>query len=149
MFKICCLFDFDHTATLRNPGATFYVQMESFAFPDSEWYDLPLSVLDMWCWNLIENFKSLTAEFTLYFMDGPYLIRCIKDNGNVTMQFIDNHKDDERVILQREITFSELKYGIYDGACELISVLSTQKNVESTVFRSLEKRVKKLKKIIK
>lgn len=148
MFKICCLDDFDYPNISQDAGATIYVDINDIAFPDKEWYDLPLSVLDMWCWNLIENLKPLTAEFSLHFMDGPYFIKCLKDNGNVKMQFIDNHKEDEQIFNEYIITFNELTNCVYEAACELVSILANHKIVDLPVLESLKKRLKKINKLI-
>ena len=81
-------------------------------------------------------------------MDGPYFIKCLKDNGHVKMQFIDNHKEDEQIFNEYIITFSELTSCIYEAACELVSILANHKIVELPVLSSLKKRLKKIKKLI-
>lgn len=148
MFRICCLDDFDYPNIARDSGATIYVDINDTAFPNNEWYDLPLSVLDMWCWNLIENFKPLITEFSLHFMDGPYFIKCLKENGNVKMQFIDNYTEHEQILNEHIITFNELMNGIYEAACELVSILENHKIVELPILTSLKKRLKMIKKLI-
>ena len=146
MFTITCLYDFNYSNIAYDPGATIFVEINGTPFPDDEWYDLPVSVLDMWCSNLIKNSKPSSAEFSLYFMDGPYFIKCIKDNSVVKMQFIDNHGDDEHVLIECDLSFHELAKAIYEAAVELVFELTNHKIVRIPVLPELKKKLKKMEK---
>ena len=147
IFNICCLYDFNYLDITNEPGATIYVDINGMTFPDNQWYDLPVSVLDMWCWNLIENSKFLTAEFSLCFMDGPYFIKCLKDDSIVKMQFIDNHTDNEKILMEYIATFNELTNVICESANELISTLANHKVEKSPTLLSLKRKANKVKKL--
>lgn len=143
MFQICCPADFDYAHILRDSGATIYVNVEDRCFPDDQWWDLPLSVLEMWCWNLRRNAKLPSAEFSLCFMEGPYSIRCKKDRASVKMQFI----QDEEILYESAATFDELKTAVYIASTELVSSLEKHGIVKFRRMSGLKKEMKKLNRL--
>ena len=54
----------------------FFIEVDGKCFPADDWFDIPISVIYMWCYNLhefITHPKQKVCE--LYFMDGPYSLR--------------------------------------------------------------------------
>jgi len=65
----------------------------------------------MWCENIIVNvINAKSSEFELFFMDGPFVIECKKDQDQVQMKFVNNRKskiiETEYIIGTEELTKS-------------------------------------------
>lgn len=83
-------FDNDFYYANNTVDSTFYIEINGKYFPDKEWTDFPLSVLDMWINVIISIYHQPDIEFTLDFMDGPWHIDCSKKGNTIHMQCIDN-----------------------------------------------------------
>ena len=147
-FKICYKDDFDYSNIEGDPGATIYVLINGgYAFPDNEWFDLPLSVMDMWGWNITENYKLKNAEFTLCFMDGPFYIKCQRNGDELKMQCINNRKDDELIESECIYSFKALTCQIYEVASELLECFNSKGLSGHEMLKRFKKKVKKVGKI--
>ncbi len=104
MFTIVYEEDFNYSKTSQNIYSTFFVKCNDIEFPDREWLDFPFAVLKMWCEKVLtEVIEVQNSEFSLYFMDGPFYIYCIKNDTEINMQFINNRKNK---IIQNEVVIS-------------------------------------------
>ncbi len=77
-------------------SGTIWIEAESRGFPESQWSDLVLGVLNMWLGNM-DNFitKNLEQE-RLLFMDGPFEIRILrKDKQLLLLSFVKNDTNEE------------------------------------------------------
>lgn len=55
---------------------TIFVELNGTCFPEDRWFDLPLSVLEMWSDQLCGFFRHPGNQpITLRFMDGPFAVR--------------------------------------------------------------------------
>lgn len=128
-FEIIIGNQYDYYNISKNVSSIFYIKINGdFAFPDEEWTDLPISILDMWCSNLMENKGISVADFSLFFMDGPFFIRCSKLNERVILRFINNRKDDERIVIEGSISYKELVDEVSYAGNNLISLI--EKDIE-------------------
>ena len=116
MFKICFEEDYDYSEISHNVYSTFYVNLNGVNFPDSQWTDFPVSVLIMWCENLLLDQSS----FILFFMDGPYYIECQRKNDNVRMRLVEN-RTVKKIVAEETICFDDLKSIINKTAIDLIT----------------------------
>lgn len=55
-------------------------------FPDEQWEDFCLYMLNGWLADLIASKMLQKANFSLCFMDGPYCLLCQKEGSGVTIQ---------------------------------------------------------------
>lgn len=121
MFTIYFEKNYDYSQTSHNVYSTFYVNLNGVNFPDNQWFDFPVSVLIMWCENLLSN----KASFTLYFMDGPYYIECQHTNDIVNMRLMEN-RTTPKVIMDGIIPYEDLKSSILGASVNLtVSVNQT------------------------
>jgi hypothetical protein len=153
-FEIIIGDDYDWSKDFKpySVTATFYTRVNNDAvFPDQQWTDFPISVLSMWCSNIIENFKVPKSEFTLYFMDGPFYVNCKRSQSDVEMCFINNRKDDDFIEYRCGIQFMDLAKEIHVKSTEiLVDISRVEKNVkEISSLEELTKYVQKLGKLIK
>lgn len=69
-------------------STVFYVKLNNYCFPDSQWTDLTYDVLMMWVAEIVRG-QSVLTKRTLYFMDGPYRIEITKaSNTEVSLHFL-------------------------------------------------------------
>lgn len=123
MFIIRYIDDFEYSQVSKNIYGTFYVECNSVSFPDSQWTDLPIAVLRMWCENIISSVTNTTEEkFQLCFMDGPFSIECKRKLDTVKMEFVDKGKH-RKVYTETVINIWELARSIYKTSIELLDRL--------------------------
>lgn len=114
--------DYQYSNLSKNITSTFFVVINGGnMFPDDSWFDFPVTVISWWCAELINASDKSNANFKLYFMDGPYYINCRKIFENVNMEFIDNQKNEDKIILNKTLTFRKLMDEIYSSALELVT----------------------------
>ncbi len=139
MFKVCFEEDFDYSKVSRNLYSTFYVDLDGVNFPDNQWTDFPISVLLMWCENLLSDQNS----FTLFFMDGPYCIECQRVSDNVHIQLIEN-RTIKKILKNKTICFKDLKSGILKASTDLITSVNQKIVGKVDDMEKLERLIKKL-----
>jgi hypothetical protein len=102
-------------------GGTIYVTgPDAVPFPDDSWYDLPIDVMRMWCWNMLTNLNKSQASFDLLFMDGPYQIKVSKKNNDVNISFEFDDGSGFKSTEKFDIKFFDLANEIYRSANRLI-----------------------------
>ena len=78
MFEIVVGSDFQFSTISGNYTCTFYCRNDEISFPDDEWTDFALHVLDGWLNELQMISTQKEANFRLWFEDGPFWIECTK-----------------------------------------------------------------------
>ena len=147
VFKVLVKDDFEYCSISEGAGATIYTLINgTFAFPDNEWHDLPFSILDMWCWNLLQNDRSKDAEFELCFMDGPFYIRCQRNGGEVNMRCIRESLQGEIVEAVCVESFANLTRQVYETACQLLNAFEAKQLGKLSGKRRLIKKLKRIRK---
>lgn len=64
----------------NNVSSGYYVQIDDVSFPDKQWIDLSVSVIEMWLEVLNRHLLGTENESILNFMDGDYEIRLHKES---------------------------------------------------------------------
>lgn len=121
MFEICFTDDFyyaDGTA-----DTVFYIRVNGVYFPDDQWTDFAVAVLQMWISDVLDNYRSDHAEFDLYFMDGPYSVHCIKQGPTVHMRCV----EDKRTIIT-----------IAEGDVQITEMIRELADVSDRVIRAVK-----------
>lgn len=76
-------------------NCNFYVILDNTAFPSNDWDDFGLSIVGMWMSEIynkvIVSSQKNNQAFELYFMDGPYYLKCRKRGDIVEIAAIDDH----------------------------------------------------------
>ena len=76
-------------------NCNFYVILNNIAFPSNDWDDCGLSIVGMWMSEIynkvIVSSQKNNQAFELYFMDGPYYLKCRKCGDIVEISAIDDH----------------------------------------------------------
>lgn len=76
-------------------NCNFYVILSNIAFPSNDWDDFGLSIVGMWMSEIynkvIVSSQKNKQAFELYFMDGPYYLKCRKCGDIVEISAIDDH----------------------------------------------------------
>ena len=143
MFKIYLGNDLSCPGT--SIDATFYVNINGRAFPDSQWTDLILSVLEMWADNMVGAYENMHTEFCLYFMDGPYYIDCIRDGIKVQISCIEERVN-RTIIANCVIDFDFLVDEIIDVSYKVIQAVGkcgfNQLDTCKSLKRSLQQLIK-------
>lgn len=148
MLQLILKDDFIYYDTSKNICSTFYVKANDTAFPDDKWYDLPISVFTIWNENIIKYNNKKRCEFKLFFMDGPFYIECQKEGNNVLMRFI-NNKISPIEKYTFETTFSDLKNSVYNGATQLVNLISQKEIGNLSGLDKLKQTTDTLKDLIK
>lgn len=139
MFEICYQEDFEYSKLSQNVYSTFYVKIDGFEFPDKQWTDFPISILKMWC----ENIISRQENFSLFFMDGPYRIDCQRVNDSLCMKFIDNHVANIP-IKDTIISLGDFNYTLSKSIIKLVEAIEMKRFVCVTDLENLKNIVLKL-----
>jgi hypothetical protein len=147
MFKIICLDDFNYADICQDAGATIYTSIDDFAFPDSTWFDLPISVLIMWGANVIENYAKKNKTFVLYFMDGPYYIECHKKDKRIHLKCIVN-KEEKIVVCESNIEMDILVKELAEVSEKTIRNIESYGCKSVRHFEDLRKTIESLKNLI-
>lgn len=93
-----------------------YIDFGNRCFPSDGWEDFYVYILEDWKDVLSENSDLVSSSFKLYFMDGAYYMNCEKKNTYLTVQGIDEKRNnalfEETVIFTdfRETVENKLKY---------------------------------------
>ena len=95
------------------------------AFPDSEWNDFVLIILEWWLQSVIS--LSLDSEGTaeLRFMDGPFYVTVKREGNEMALDFIDNMN--HNTMFQASCSFDSFKNMIINTAAKAIKEVKFQK----------------------
>lgn len=145
MLNIMCLQDFDYQNIMNEKGATIYFSIEGEAFPDIEWFDLPISILDMWCHVMSENYKKSQSNFKLHFMDGPYYVSCNKNGKTIEMKFIEE-KEQEEILFKYNLGVDDLVKMLINVAQDTISSIEEHTSPKLKYLNELKNSVTRLQK---
>jgi hypothetical protein len=119
---VIVLNEFDYSPQLRTVGGVLYILIDdNIAFPEKDWFDLPVSILDMWLSVLIDNASKRKSTFNLFFLDGPFYIKCCKNHENLKLEFIDNRSDEQNKIYTAALLFNDFTHMIGTVAKKLMS----------------------------
>ena len=105
MFKIEQFYDFYWSD--RSVTVTFYISFNGQAFPDNQWTDFAVIVLNWWLSEIQNSLNQDNARFSLTFMDGPYYVDCSKHGSMVHMDFIEE-KREKKILGECDIEAKEL-----------------------------------------
>ncbi|MDR1565541.1 MAG: hypothetical protein LBS74_11345 [Oscillospiraceae bacterium] len=142
MVNVCFKNDFSFSES--NIDTIFYVDIEGQCFPDEQWTDFIVPVLEMWINNLSTNYNASKAGFKLYFMDGPYYIECQKENSQLKMKFIED-RSKRRVVIEDEVDFFQFTEQLLITTSYVINFLSTLKLKKAYGLADLKRAYKTLK----
>lgn len=74
-------------------------------FPERQWYDFPVVVLDWWLAALL---RLSTGEAQLRFMDGPFLVvLSLQKDGSCKLEGVEDRRA-PRVVIDAEVSFQHL-----------------------------------------
>ena len=122
MFQIQLKDDFFYAEGTTD--AIICLNIDGTAFPDGEWTDFPVVVLNWWITAVLEASRKENGDFKLLFMDGPYAVNCHKEGGHVHLVGIRNPFDaNSEVFCEGDATFGELVAALIDAATELIRLI--------------------------
>lgn len=88
MFEIVVGSDFQFDKIGDIYTCTFYCHNDEISFPDDEWTDFALHVLDGWLNELPMISTQKEANFRLWFEDGPFWIECTKCEQQLMLKFM-------------------------------------------------------------
>lgn len=125
-----------------------FVETNGQFFPADQWFDLPVGVLGIWCYNIREFLSSGTQDtIHLNFMDGAYeVILSPSSPGKVSVMFWDEASETEIYSGNPEIDFAVFTQTVLKCSNELIELCKTQQC--ECIVRSLKKNVEALNQAI-
>jgi hypothetical protein len=144
MVKICCLNDFDFQNIEHDLGATIYISIDGKAFPNKDWFDLPISIFCMWTSCIIRNYKSDISKFKLFFMDGPYYIDCSKSCNMLHMKFIESRKR-KTTVYEQNVIFNNFVSEIINESIKMIN--TAEGKIGSNYLQELEQNINTLQEL--
>ena len=81
-----------------------YISADHVCFPSYRWFDLISVNLENWIPLIISFTNGHTDSITLGFMDGPYLIKIMRSQGNtVNVSCLEDHRE---IIALQNVDFS-------------------------------------------
>lgn len=87
-----------------------YVASDNISFPYDDWDDFGLSIIGMWMGEIYEKVnkdpQNNNVSFELYFMDGPYYLKCYKRGETAIIMAIDDH--DGTAVFNEECKYIDL-----------------------------------------
>jgi hypothetical protein len=69
------------------PWGVICVNINDTYFPDEQWWDNSLSILEMWAYEISIFIRGYTSECNLSFMDGDYSILLVSSEINKTLAY--------------------------------------------------------------
>ncbi len=142
MLKILFLDDFYYAN--ETADVTFYLDINGISFPDSQWTDFAIIVLNWWISAILEIHQKENADFVLHFMDGPYYVNCCKHGKDVHMSCIEDKKH-KTTICECDIEFNELVHELIDVSTKIIQTVERHDFAELREFDGLKKALTLLK----
>lgn len=147
MFRIIFGNNFEYNAIAIT--APFYVKINDFCFPDEQWDDFILSVLDMWCRNVIDAYNSTKHEFDLHFIDGSFIIHCAKEGSILKMVCAEGYIDEELIVFSCDMEFKQFVAELIGVSDNFIKALNNKFKKRPDKLYVLIKQFKKFKKRIR
>lgn len=71
-----------HKSETGNISGEIFFKIDDDYFPEKNWNDFPVDILCWWIDSFIEFYTQKKDSVELYFMDGPFLVRCSLNNFN-------------------------------------------------------------------
>lgn len=126
----------------------FTVKDEIFHFPEKNWNDFVVILLEWWLDALIK-LKSNYSSVTLNFMDGPFFVTVAKDKDDIlTLEFVHDGENQMEILKTINIKLRQFENSLLSTSNLLINELKIRKWVtEETI--ELEKKYTLLKNINK
>ena len=122
-----------------------HISINNICFPDDEWSDAVSSILDMWTAGILEFVSKNKKHCILHFMDGPFLLKLSKIEGDyIAIACIDgNNKEQASTILST----SELLQSFLDGTLLFINLCrrTAPHFTNSQIFKKISNAYYKLK----
>ncbi len=129
--------------------AGFYVLGNDTAFPHIEWTDFPYPVLCMWTENVLRNLDKETAEYTLFFMDGPYRIQVVQHMEDLLLIGI-NSRTEDRVEFTAHSTVHDLLFELRCAFSALKrTVLSICKEEDQPEIKGIQETISHYERLIR
>ena len=123
MFNI--LFKDDYFCSNKSITCSFYIDINGHVFPDSQWSDFALIVLNWWISSVLENCRKENADFVLFFMDGPFYVDCRKRGENIIMSCV-TEKTCKAIVCECTLKFDEFVRELINASSAIID--SAKKN---------------------
>jgi len=104
-----------------------YFTTKSDAFPEKEWRDFVVVILTWWYDAIINILKNKQNEMTetLYFMDGPFMIKAvIVSDDLLTLNFIERVSSGEQIVFTINTSINEFKNTLLRSGNELLIELN-------------------------
>lgn len=142
MLKILFLDDFYYAN--ETIDVTFYLEVNGRSFPDDQWTDFAIIVLNYWISSILEVHQNENADFVLRFMDGPYYVNCCKQGNGVQMTCIEDKKR-KITICECKLEYNELVHELIDVSSKIIHSIERHDFGELRGLDDLKKSLKLLK----
>lgn len=130
-----------------NVDNTFFIDIEGEKFPDSQWTDFSVIILNWWVKNVQENYHKQYANFTLQFMDGPYCVHCVKQDSRVHMMCVEN-METEKIICDFHMEMIDLAHALIQAAAGIIAAIKMHKIEEVKGIDALQQSLDQLNRLI-
>jgi hypothetical protein len=142
VFKI--LFKDDFYFSCGTTTNTFYLDINGHPFPDKQWTDFSVIVLNWWISAVIKCYQSYAADFKLLFMDGPYYIECAKRGLNIHMDCIEDRKNIVSIV-KCDVSIDSIIYELIEASSEIIKAVENQDFKEMHDLKDLKRSLKILR----
>ena len=102
-------------------------EVEGACFPDEDWWDNPIILLDWWLNALVSvvHLGEETCQFS--FMEGPYWIVCQREGGALHCDFIDRRLDSESALFTAKLPIQDIASQLKSTVAEATTALSSYK----------------------
>jgi hypothetical protein len=140
-----------HTSNqTTNLVIALHFECDGTCFPDNQWTDFA-DVLNMWSCTLFEHMEKSEANFTLYFMDGPFRLDVEKNKDTkLTIRCI-NFRKEEVIEFTINCDFVDLLLALYNAIKKISKMMFDYKMHQGKtepVYRQFILTGKKLKNAI-
>ena len=101
----------------------FYTENNNISFPSNDWTDFSVNIISDWIAMVVSNEHKRNTVFNLFFVDGPYYLRCEKNENQLKITGIDDHNESE--VFCEKILFDDIKYQLYNVATSILKFNSS------------------------
>jgi len=121
MEKLSIHIDSDSISLLKNGNHTgaIWVSCGSESFPEGNWYDFPVIILEWWGAEIVRLDSQVRGTAELCFMDGPYFIMLEKSGSDCIAKFM-SRNESKTILYETKIDFHKMKKEIASAQNQLI-----------------------------
>ena len=130
----------------NNITGQIYLIIDEQSFPEKGWYDFPVIVLSWWLQSLENILNSpLGTSYEFGFMDGPFLVRGIKNESDaLKLTFIKDRLDGEMELFTTICSIKQFKNSLVSAAAKAVNFVEQTKRWSTDDIQELKKLCRKV-----